>query len=113
MFEHNPSRSRWARTDRLALSGSGIEAETSYREVILASRVEAGRRSYDAARAGWANGLSLEPDDGVVLGELRSGPSKLSDVVVELAVCGKTRDEVVEAFHRLVDAGLVVVEPRS
>lgn len=113
MFQNDRARSRWARTDRFALSETGKEAEAAYREAVVASRDEAGRSSYDAARAEWARSFSLQPDDGVYLGELRGGAVKMSDIVDELESCGKSRQDALDAFHRLVDAGLVVVEQRQ
>lgn len=102
-------RSKWARTDRFALGPAGVDAEAAYRASVVASRHEAGRASYDAARAEWARQFSLEPDDGVYLGELRDGPAKVSDIVEALESCGKTRDEALGALNRLVEAGFVVV----
>ena len=108
MFQHDRTRSRWARTDRFALSSAGEEAEAAYRQGVVASRDEAGRSSYDAARAEWARVYSLEPDDGVYLAELRDNPRKMGDLVEALEACGKNRDDAIRALHRLVDAGLVV-----
>ncbi len=113
MFNQDVARSRWARTDRFALSAEGEGAEVAYRQAIVASREEAGRSSYDAARAEWARTLSLQPDDGVYLGELRGGPSKLSEVIEALDTCGKTKKEALEAFGRLVDGGLVLVQSQG
>ncbi len=113
MFGHDRARSRWARSDRFSLSMAGAQAETAYRDAVVASRAEAGRSSYDAARDEWAHAFSLEPDDGVYLGELRGRPSTLSDVVDALDLCGKSRQEALEALARLVDAGLVVVAERA
>lgn len=112
MFEHDQARSRFGRTDRFSLSQTGVEAEAAYRAAVVASRDEAGRSSYDAARAEWARQLGIEPDDGVYLGELRGEPRKLSDVVEALDTCGKSREDATAALHRLVEAGLVVVSHR-
>lgn len=102
-------RSKWARTARFAMGPTGIDAEAAYRASVVASRHEAGRASYDAARAEWARTYSLEPDDGVYLGQLHDGPATVSDIVEALEACGKTRDDALAALGRLVDAGLVVV----
>lgn len=109
MFERDQAKTLWARSDRFVLTDAGQEAEAAYRRDVLASQVEAGRSSYDAARTAWAQTFSLEPDDGVYLGELRGGPLKMSAIVRALEDCGKDQRDAVEAFRRLIEAGLVRV----
>ena len=53
-----PEPRRWPRTQKFALSAEGGEAEAEYRSCIVASREEAGRASYDAARSEWATKFS-------------------------------------------------------
>lgn len=113
MLTRETPRNRWARTDRFTLSIEGEEAEAAYRAAIVASREQPGRSAFDAARAEWARTFSLEPDDGVYLGELRGGPTKLTDLIEALDVCGKTRKDALEALGRLVDGGLVEVQQRE
>ncbi len=110
MLRDEHTRSLWSRSDKLSLSESGREAEAAYRSTIVASREESGRASFDAARAEWAASLSLQPDDGVYLGELVAGPVAFSVVVAALDTCGKSREDATGAFTRLIRAGLVVVE---
>ena len=112
IFEKAPGR-RWPRSQRFALSDKGIEAETSYRELIVAARAEEGRASFDAARGVWAARYALEPGDGLFLGEVQSGPRTLDEIFRALESCGSTRDEVRGAVGRLTTAGLMeaVVPP--
>lgn len=102
----SPKR-RWPRSERFTLSAKGDEAETAYRSTIVASRAQEGRASYDAARAAWAASFRVEPDDGLYLGEIRSGPTSLERLVEALETCGKTRKEALAALERLFDAGLI------
>src|SRR5467141_135709 len=46
-------RTKWIRSQRFRLTPAGREAGRAYRQDIVASRVEAGRKSFDAARAEW------------------------------------------------------------
>jgi len=107
MFSDTPRRLRWPRSQRFTLSSSGVEAETTYRSSIVASRTADGRASFDAARVAWAEPLGVQPDDGVYLCEIRDRPLRLSDLVEALAACDKTRQDAMDALSRLVDAGLV------
>lgn len=102
-------RRLWSRSDKLSLSPEGRDAEEAYRAAIVASREASGRASFDAARAEWAEARSLQPDDGVYLGELVSGPLGFSAVVTALDTCGKSRQDATKAFNRLIKAGHVVV----
>lgn len=99
---------KWKRTHRFALSEIGIQAESTYRETIIASRAHEGRASFDIARTEWATQLRIEPDDGLYLGELRSASKRLADMVEALETCGKSRKDASDALERLVGAGLVV-----
>ena len=98
---------RFRARQRFRLEALGRSAEASYRSQIVASRTLPGRESYDAARAAWAAALSLQPDDGMYLGELRPGPTTLAAIIEALAQCGKSRADAVTAMGRLVDAGFV------
>jgi len=106
IFERSPGK-RWPRSQRFQLSSKGSEAEASYREVIVAARVESGRQSFDAARAAWASRLTLDPNDGLYLGELQSGPRSIEEITRALATCGSTKQEVHVAIDRLTGLGLM------
>ena len=56
-------RTKWNRSQRFQLSPAGREAGLNYHQVIVASRAEAGRKSFDVARTEWAAQLGLEPAD--------------------------------------------------
>jgi hypothetical protein len=102
-------RTKWSRSQRFELSRSGREAAESYREGIVAARADPGRRSFDAARDGWAERLALEPADGLYLGELKAGPRTLDEITNALDGCGPERAEVRKAFVRLVKLGIVTL----
>jgi hypothetical protein len=99
----------WSRSDRLCLSAAGRTAESAYRSTIVASRTTGGRASYDAARAEWAEPLTLQPDDGIYLGALEAGPRRFAEVVDALDDCGKTADDAKKSLRRLMRAGLVEI----
>jgi hypothetical protein len=101
---------RLHRSQKFVLSAEGRDAEDSYRSGIRASRHEAGRASYDAARASWAASYGLQPDDALYLGEVREGTVTLADMVESLDSCGKTHRDALAALGRLLDRGLLVVE---
>jgi hypothetical protein len=98
---------RWPRSQKFSLSDQGTRAEQDYREVIAAARADAGRASFDAARKQWAGALQVEPDDGMYLGELRSGPRTLDELWRALETCGQTRTDLKAAIRRLTAVGLV------
>ncbi|MHB8879501.1 MAG: hypothetical protein ACYC8T_37890 [Myxococcaceae bacterium] len=106
IFERSPNK-RWPRSQRFQLSAKGSEAEASYREVIVAARAEEGRQSFDAARAAWAAKLTLDPTDGLYLGELQNGPRTIEEITRALETCGSTRQEVHVAIDRLTGAGMM------
>lgn len=111
IFEREPGK-RWPRSQRFQLTDKGVEAEASYRAMLVENRATSnGRPSFDAARAAWATPLALEPSDGLYLGELHEAPRTIEDMVQALELCGTVRREVREAVNRLTDLGLV--EPLS
>jgi hypothetical protein len=111
-FLDRPARARWSRTAKFTLSPRGLEVESEYRERIVFSRGgEGGRSNFDSARADWAQRHNLQPDDGLYLAEVRTGPIRLSGIVAALESCGMLRSEAVAALGRLVDTGLVVAGP--
>jgi hypothetical protein len=98
---------RWPRSQKFSLSDQWTRAEQDYREVITAARADAGRASFDAARKQWAGALRVEPDDGMYLGELRSGPRTLDELWRALETCGQSRTDLKAAIRRLTSVGLV------
>ncbi len=108
---------RWPRAQRFLLAPSGVDAEAAYRATISASRGQEGRASFDTARATWAVTMKLEPDDGMYLGELASGPKTIEQLTLAVDGSGHTRKQVQAALERLLDAKLIegnvpqVVEP--
>ncbi len=114
MFEDRPPRRRWSRSQRFSLSETGRAAEAAYRSQIVASRSEeGGRTSYDAARTAWATAHGIQPDDGLYLGELATGPKTLQQLAEALETCGKSRDDARPAVERIFDANLIVADPES
>lgn len=107
-FLDRPEKMRWPRTQKFVLSPEGLAAETDYQERIVASRSEAGRKSFDAARASWATSHKVQPDDGLYLAEVKVKAMSLPELVQALEVCGKTRSDALAALGRLVDGGLVL-----
>jgi len=100
--ESGTPRTKWSRSQRFRLTPAGREAGRAYREDIVASRVEAGRKSFDAARAEWAARLALEPTDGLYLGELLEAPRTIPEIAASLDGCGPQRSDVRAAIERLV-----------
>jgi hypothetical protein len=74
---------------------------------MVASRVEPGRASFDAARAAWAHTHGLLADDGLYLAEIASGPITLAQLVTSLQSCGKSRLDAIEPPERLDDAATI------
>ena len=100
--ESGAPRTKWSRSQRFQLSPAGREAGLNYRQVIVTSRAEAGRKSFDVARAEWAARLGLEPTDGLYLGELLEGPRTIPEIATSLDGCGPTPSDVRKAVERLV-----------
>jgi hypothetical protein len=98
---------KWSRSQRFQLSAAGREAGHTYKEVIVASRAEAGRKSFDAARAEWAARLLLEPTDGLYLSELLKEPRSIPELTEALDGCGPQRADVKVAVERLVKAHIL------
>ncbi len=96
------ARSKWGRSQRFRLTAAGREAGASYRRDIVASRVEAGRKSFDAARDAWAARLSLESTDGLYLVELLDASRTIPEIADSLDGCGPQRADVRAAIERLV-----------
>jgi hypothetical protein len=104
-------RTKWSRSQRFRLTPAGREAGHAYRQDIVASRVEAGRKSFDAARAEWAARLALEPADGLYLGELLEAPRTIPEIAAALDGCGPQRGDVRAAIERLVQVRMVELVP--
>jgi hypothetical protein len=109
--ESKSTRVKWSRSQRFQLSAAGREAGHTYKEVIVAARAEAGRKSFDAARAEWAAKLLLEPGDGLYLGELLAAPRSIPELAEALDGCGPQRADVKAAVERLVKARILELVP--
>ena len=105
--ESKSPRVKWSRSQRFQLSAAGRAAGHTYKEVIVASRAEAGRKSFDAARAEWAAKLLLEPGDGLYLGELLAAPRSIPELTEALDGCGPQKADVKVAVERLVKANIL------
>lgn len=114
IFER-PKGKRWPRSQKFRLSPQGTEAGERYREMIATARegAQEGRRAFDAARTAWALGLTLQPGDGVFLGELLRGAQSIEELLRALEDCGTTRQETHEAVDRLTAAGLMEAVPAA
>ena len=111
--ESGTPRTKWSRSQRFRLTPAGREAGRAYRQDIVASRAEAGRKSFDAARAEWAARLALEPTDGLYLGELLEAPRTIPEIAASLDGCGPQRSDVRAAIERLVHVRMMeLVAPR-
>jgi hypothetical protein len=106
-------RIKWNRSQRFQLSPAGRDAGLNYRQVIVASRAEAGRKSFDVARTEWAARLKLEPTDGLYLGELLDAPRTIPEIADALDGCGPQHSDVRTAVERLVQVRMMelVVPP--
>jgi hypothetical protein len=113
MFEQRSEKRRWPRSQRFTLSEKGLHAESEYRAGIVASRESDGRESFDRARAAWAASFSVDPDDGMFLGEVRSIPLQAGELIKAVESAGKTVQDTYSALARLVDAGLIAALTRS
>ena len=98
---------KWNRSQRFRLSPEGRQAGQDYRQVIAASRAEAGRKSFDAAQAEWATRLCLEPSDGLYLDELREVPRTIPEMAASLEGCGPSRSDVKAAIERLMNVRMI------
>ncbi|HSM93882.1 MAG TPA: hypothetical protein VLT47_13450 [Anaeromyxobacteraceae bacterium] len=101
---------RWPRGQRFALTDTGTSAEADYRTAVAESRAS-GRAVLEGALAAWAEPKGVAPKDGVVLGELRSGRSAMTELVRELEPAGFAPDDVRAAIERLVAAALLAPLP--
>ena len=109
--ESGTTRTKWSRSQRFRLTPAGRDAGHSYRQDIVASRVEAGRKSFDDARAEWAARLALEPTDGLYLGELLEAPRTIPEIAASLDGCGPQRSDVRAAIERLVQVRMMDLVP--
>ena len=109
--ESGTPRTKWSRSQRFRLTPAGREAGRAYRQDIVASRVEAGRKSFDAARAEWAARLALEPTDALYLVELLEAPRTIPEIAASLDGCGPQRSDVPAAIERLVQLRMMDLVP--
>lgn len=97
---------RWPRGQKFLISPTGVVAETEYRDAVQRARAQ-GRSALESAQQGWSVPRGLDPVDGVVLGELRTGGKSIADVARALDDCGTTPAEVKAAIDRLAASGLI------
>lgn len=102
---------RWSRGQRFVLSAYGRTVTSAYLASIAAAGGPGSRGAFQAACAAWAELFELRPDDGMYLAEVRAKAVTLAELVEALAVCGQGRDDVARCVRRLVDAGLVALDP--
>jgi hypothetical protein len=101
---------RWPRGQKFGLSSSGLAAEADYRAAIAAARAS-GRGALESAERNWATPLGIQPNDGVVLGELRSGRRSIAELARDLESCGVSAADVKVIVDRLCEAQLVEPQP--
>jgi len=104
------SGKRWPRGQKFALSAGGRAAEADYRVAVAAARAS-GRSALETAERNWATPLGIQPNDGVVLGELRGGRRSIADLARELEPCGVSAADVKAIVDRLCEAQLVEPQP--
>jgi hypothetical protein len=100
-------RIKWARSQRFQLSTAGRRAAQDLRQVVVASRAEAGRKSFDAAQAEWATRMGLVATDGMYLNELLEAPRSIPEIALSLDGCGPQPGDVRTAVERLVRVGML------
>jgi len=101
---------RWPRGQKFTLSAAGEAAELAHREVVNGAR-STGRAALQAALTAWAEPLSVQGGDGVVLVELRGQKKGLNDLARALEDTGIEPAEVKASVDRLVLAGLAAPVP--
>jgi hypothetical protein len=101
---------RWPRGQKFGLSDRGIEAESAYRDAVAAAR-SSGRSALEQAQQQWAAPLGVQPQDGVILAQIRAGRRSIAEVARSLEDCGTTAADVKAAIDRLTDALLVDASP--
>jgi hypothetical protein len=65
----------------------------------------------ETAERNWAAPLGIQPNDGVILGELRSGRRSIAELARDLESCGVTATEVKVVVDRLCEAQLAEPQP--
>jgi hypothetical protein len=101
---------RVGRKARFCLSARGSATEFGYRSRIIGARGSggsSGRTAFEGARVEWAHLHGLEPDDGAYLGELAAGAATLNQLGEAMAICGQSREAVMNTMERLVSRGFV------
>jgi hypothetical protein len=106
----DPGARRWARGQKFTLTAAGAEACAAHQAAVLESR-SSGRSALDAALAGWAAPLGVQPRDGFALPELRDQRRGLAELARALESAGIEASEVRAAIDRLVTAGIVEAVP--
>ena len=100
-------RLRWARAQRFRLSVQGVEAQRALTDALGTAQGQ-GRAAFDAARSEWAKTHLVQPDDSVVLAELKaSDAARLDDVMALLDNTGNSREQVKQSIEQLYAADLI------
>lgn len=97
---------RWPRSQKFQLTALGTEAEQGYQAAIRESQERGGRAAFEEATAAWAKGLGVQPNDGVFLVELKSGPKGFNALLEGLEGTGAIKSELRSAMDRLIAAKL-------
>ena len=105
----NPERVvPWKPRQRFLVTALGHAAAERYQSAIRAAQQDASpRTALDQAKQEWAEGLKLRPPDGIVLEDLVSGHTTLSEMQETLDACGLTLRDARGALDRLKAAQLV------
>jgi hypothetical protein len=104
---------RWPRGQRFRLTPAGLEAETSYQQVLQGARDKGGRSAFDEATVSWATPLGLKASDGAYLSELKTAPRTVVELVELLEDGGATKVEAKAALDRLIAAKLAEPAPAT
>jgi hypothetical protein len=97
---------RWPRGQKFQLTSLGRDVEGRYQAVLAEARQAGGRTAFDEATKAFAGPLGIQPGDGAYLGELKSGPRTIVELMEQLEDGGATKAEVKSALDRLIAAKL-------
>ncbi|HEY8206980.1 MAG TPA: hypothetical protein VIG99_05850 [Myxococcaceae bacterium] len=97
---------RWPRGQKFRLTALGQDVEARYQAVLAEARQAGGRAAFDEATKAFAGPLGLQPGDGAYLGELKTQPRTIVELMEQLQDGGATKAEVKSALDRLIAAKL-------
>jgi hypothetical protein len=104
-----PEKRKWTPTQCFAISPRGREAEAAYRYAVEKKKAFDARGGSESGRAAWARTFGIEPDDGAFLKTVLSKPLNFDGMLGAVAG-GKSRQDVLAAVGRLIQAGLIQVQ---